>query len=188
MNQTTKTPVDHEGHPDRWKALLVLLTGGFMNIMDISVVNVALPALQSAFSATPSQIEWVAAAYVLAFALGLLPLGRLGDRLGRKALFLYGIAAFSLLSALCGMATSMNMLILARVLQGISAAMIMPQILASVQVIFAPRERAPVFALPGCSRASASCCSCATTRATWSCCSVPGGPGWWWCRSTPNCT
>ena len=156
MNQTTKTPIDHEGHPDRWKALLVLLTGGFMNIMDISVVNVALPALQSAFSATPSQIEWVAAAYVLAFALGLLPLGRLGDRLGRKALFLYGIAAFSLLSALCGMATSMNMLILARVLQGISAAMIMPQILASVQVIFAPRERVHAFSYFGLSAGLAS--------------------------------
>ncbi|MCC2097298.1 MAG: MFS transporter [Hyphomicrobiales bacterium] len=136
--------------------MFVLLTGGFMNIMDISVVNVALPKLQSAFSATPSQIEWVAAAYVLAFALGLLPLGRLGDRLGRKHMFLVGIAAFTFFSALCGMATSMNMLILSRILQGVASAMIMPQILASVQVIFPPRERVHAFSYFGLSAGLAS--------------------------------
>ena len=156
MTQTTNPPADFEGHPRRWLALILLLTGGFMNIMDISVVNVALPSLQKAFSATSSQIEWVAAAYVLAFALGLLPLGRLGDRVGRKRMFLTGIAAFTVFSALCGMAVDMRMLIIARVLQGLSAAMIMPQILASVQVIFPPRERMHAFSYFGLSAGLAS--------------------------------
>ena len=133
--------VEATEYPTRWMALVVLLTGGFMNIMDITVVNVALPSLQTAFNATSSEIEWVAAAYILAFALCLMPFGRLGDRIGRKQMFLVGISAFAIMSAACGLAQSMPQLIGARVLQGISAAMIMPQILASVQVIFPPQER-----------------------------------------------
>jgi EmrB/QacA subfamily drug resistance transporter len=145
-----------QAYPRRWTALVILLAGGFMNIIDISVVNVALPPLQQAFKATGSQIEWVAAAYILAFALLLLPFGRLGDRIGRKRMFLTGIALFIVFSAMCGMATSINMLIVSRVLQGMSAAMIMPQILASVQVIFPPQERVQAFSYFGFSAGLAS--------------------------------
>ncbi|GIL03297.1 MAG: MFS transporter [Alphaproteobacteria bacterium] len=150
MNLSPPPPVVGAPHyARRWQALIVLLAGGFMNIIDISVVNVALPPLQAAFEATGSQIEWVAAAYVLAFALGLLPLGRLGDRVGRKRMFLIGIAAFTVFSAMCGLATSIGMLIVARVLQGLSAAMITPQVMATVQVIFPPAERIRAFSYFG---------------------------------------
>ena len=73
-----------DAYPRRWFALAVLLLAGFMNLVDVSIVNVALPRMQAGMGATSAQIEWVAAAYVLAFALGLLPFGRLGDRIGRK--------------------------------------------------------------------------------------------------------
>ena len=74
--------------PRRWLAMAVLLIAGFMNLIDITIVNVALPSLQKSLGATSSQMEWVVAAYVLAFALGLLPFGRLGDIVGRKYAFL----------------------------------------------------------------------------------------------------
>lgn len=151
-----KQQPDEQAYPRRWLALLILLAGGFMNIVDISVVNVALPPLQTAFGSTSSEIEWVAAAYILAFALGLLPLGRLGDRIGRKRMFLTGIVAFTAFSALCGLATTIDMLIVSRALQGLAAATIMPQILASVQVIFPQRERMLAFSYFGLSAGLAS--------------------------------
>jgi len=140
----------------RWLALFILLLAGFMNLIDTTIVNVALPRLQAVFGATSSQIEWVAAAYVLAFALGLLPFGRLGDTVGRKRMFLVGIAAFTLFSGLCGLAPDMRTLIAARVLQGISGAMMMPQVLAIVSVIFPPQERGTAFAFFGLSAGLAS--------------------------------
>ncbi len=80
-----------------------------MNMIDVTIVNVALPSLQSSLQATESGIEWVVAAYLLAFALGLLPFGRAGDIYGRRTVFLWGVAGFTAASALCGMATSIEM-------------------------------------------------------------------------------
>lgn len=138
-----------DAYPRRWFALGVLLLAGFMNLVDVSIVNVALPRMQSGMGATSAQIEWVAAAYVLAFALGLLPFGRLGDRIGRKPMFLAGVTGFTLFSLACGVAPTMNSLIVARVLQGFSSAAMMPQVLALAQVMFPPKERALAFSLFG---------------------------------------
>ncbi|HHZ07180.1 MAG TPA: MFS transporter [Rhizobiales bacterium] len=143
-------------YPRRWFALGILLLAGFMNLVDVSIVNVALPRMQSGMGATSSQIEWVAAAYVLAFALGLLPFGRLGDRIGRKPMFLAGVAGFTLFSFLCGVAPTMNTLIAARALQGLSGAAMMPQVLALAQIMFPPKERALAFSLFGLSAGLAS--------------------------------
>ena len=88
-----------DADPRRWVALAVLLLASFMNLIDVTIVNVALPSLQQNLGADPTQIEWVIAAYVLAFALGLLPFGRLGDIVGRTQMFLVGVAAFSVASA-----------------------------------------------------------------------------------------
>ena len=74
-----------EAHPRRWLAMSILLLAGFMNLIDVTIVNVALPRLQQNLGATSTEIQWVVAAYVLAFALGLLPFGRLGDMIGRAA-------------------------------------------------------------------------------------------------------
>lgn len=135
--------------PRRWTALFVLLLASFMNMIDVTIVNVALPSMQQNLGANSSQIEWVVAAYVLAFALGLLPFGRLGDIIGRKRMFLTGIVGFTITSAVCGLAPSIETLIAARVLQGFAGAMMTPQVLAIVQVIFPPRERGVAFSFFG---------------------------------------
>jgi EmrB/QacA subfamily drug resistance transporter len=138
-----------EADPRRWLALAVLLIANFMNLMDVTIVNVALPSLRDNLAADASQIEWVIAAYVLAFALGLLPFGRLGDIVGRTHMFLVGVAAFTVASAACGLAPSIEWLIAARVLQGLAGAIMTPQVLAIATVTFPPEERGQSFSLFG---------------------------------------
>ena len=138
-----------DADPRRWVALFVLLLASFMNLIDVTIVNVALPSLQANLGADASHIEWVIAAYVLAFALGLLPFGRLGDIVGRTNMFLVGVAAFTLASAFCGLAPSIEWLIFARVLQGLAGAIMTPQVLAIAQVTFPPEEKGQAFSLFG---------------------------------------
>ena len=138
-----------DADPRRWIALAVLLLASFMNLIDVTIVNVALPSLQENLGADASHIEWVIAAYVLAFALGLLPFGRLGDIVGRTHMFLIGVAAFTVASAACGLAPSIEWLIAARVLQGLAGAIMTPQVLAIATVTFPPEERGQSFSLFG---------------------------------------
>lgn len=138
-----------DAYPRRWAALFTLLAAAFMNMIDVSIVNVALPRLQTSLGASSSQIEWVVAGYVLAFALALLPFGRLGDQVGRKRMFMAGVFGFTLFSALCGLAPTVEVLMGARVLQGITGAMMTPQVLAIAQVMFPPKERAHAFSFFG---------------------------------------
>ncbi|UYN98157.1 MAG: DHA2 family efflux MFS transporter permease subunit [Devosia sp.] len=149
-----------EASPDqrRWLSLAILLIANFMNLIDVTIVNVALPSMRDSLGATDNQIEWVVAAYVLAFALGLLPFGRLGDIVGRTRMFLLGVSAFTVASALCGMSSSIEMLIGARVLQGLAGAMMTPQVLAIATVTFPPHERGQAFSLFGLSAGLASVC------------------------------
>ena len=135
--------------PKRWVGLAVVLIAGFMQLVDISIVNVAIPSIQRDLDATYSQIQWVLAGYQLAFAVMLITGGRLGDIFGRKRLFMAGMAGFTLASALCGLAQSPSMLIGSRVLQGLMAAVMFPQILSVIQVTFPPKERAGAFGLFG---------------------------------------
>lgn len=143
-------PMSPGAYPEqRWIAMAVLLAAAFMNLIDVSIVNVALPSLLRAFRATPAQIEWVVAAYILTFALLLLPAGRLGDILGRRRMFVTGIGVFTFGSALCGLAPGVGALVAARVLQATGGALMMPQTLALVPVLFPPQERGKAFALFG---------------------------------------
>ncbi|HEX3211570.1 MAG TPA: MFS transporter, partial [Actinomycetota bacterium] len=135
--------------PRRWVALAVVLIAGFMQLVDISIVNVAIPSIQRDLDATYSQIQWVLAGYQLAFAVMLITGGRLGDIFGRKRLFMVGMTGFTLASALCGLAQSPSMLIASRVLQGLFGAVMFPQILSVIQVTFPPKERAGAFGLFG---------------------------------------
>lgn len=139
----------HEPRSDRWMALAVLFLASFMNLIDVSIVNVALPRIQADTGAAATQIEWVAAVYVLALAVGLLPFGRFGDVFGRRRMFMWGVVGFTVASALCGFAPDILNLIAARAAQGIFAAMMVPQVLAIVHVIFPPDEKALVFGLFG---------------------------------------
>lgn len=147
-----------EADPRRWVAMSILLIASFMNLIDVTIVNVALPSLQTSLGATPEQIEWVIAAYVLAFALGLLPFGRLGDIVGRTRMFLIGVTLFTIASAFCGLAPSIEWLIAARVLQGFAGAVMTPQVLAIATVTFPPEERGFAFSLFGLSAGLAAVC------------------------------
>src|SRR5688572_4750717 len=142
---TSKADAD----PRRWVAMFILLLASFMNLIDVTIVNVALPSLQQTLGATAEQIEWVIAAYVLAFALGLLPFGRLGDVVGRTRMFLIGVSLFTIASAFCGLAPSIEWLIVARVIQGLAGAIMTPQVLAIAQVTFPPEEKGRAFSYFG---------------------------------------
>jgi EmrB/QacA subfamily drug resistance transporter len=159
MSAHTHNPgADAPPDPRRWPALFILLIANFMNLIDVTIVNVALPSMREGLGATDSQIEWVIAAYILAFALGLLPFGRLGDIVGRTHLFLWGVAAFTAASALCGLAPNIEFLIVARIIQGLAGAMMTPQVLAIATVTFPPHERGQAFSLFGLSAGLASVC------------------------------
>jgi EmrB/QacA subfamily drug resistance transporter len=135
--------------PRRWKALAVVLIASFMILLDISIVNVAIPSVQRDLGATYSEIQWVLAGYQLAYAVVLITGGRLGDIFGRKRLFIVGVAGFTIASAICGLAQSPVELIGARVFQGLMAALMYPQVLSVIQVSFPPRERGTAFGVFG---------------------------------------
>ncbi|MFE9581197.1 MFS transporter [Nocardia sp. NPDC006044] len=130
-------------------ALAVLLTGELMNILDDSIVVTALPTLQASLGAGAGAVQWLTAGYALTFALGLITGGRLGDIFGRRRVFLLGTAGFTLASLLCGVATGPGLLIAARVCQGGAAAVMIPQVLATVHVIFDGANRSRAFGLYG---------------------------------------
>ncbi|ARC55532.1 Antiseptic resistance protein [Frondihabitans sp. 762G35] len=133
----------------RWLAVVVLLFASFMDLLDTTIVNVALPSIEKSLEATPAQLEWIVSGYVLSFAVVLITGGRLGDIFGRKRLFLIGVAGFTLASASCAAATSGDMLVVSRLVQGGFGAIMIPQVLSIIQVLFAPKERAGVFGALG---------------------------------------
>lgn len=127
--------------------LIVVLVAELMNALDGSIVYTALPSIQADTGATSAAVQWIPAAYTLVFALGLITGGRLGDIYGRKRVFLTGTAAFTVASLLCGLATGPAMLIGARALQGAAAAVMVPQVLATLYVSFDGEARAKAFGL-----------------------------------------
>ena len=135
--------------PRRWLTLVVLLLAAFMNLLDISIVNIAIPSIQRDLHASYADVQWALAGYTLAYALVLITGGRLGDAFGRKRLFLIGVIGFTLMSALCGAAQSPGMLIASRVAQGAFGAIMIPQVLSVIQVIFPAAERIKALAAFG---------------------------------------
>ena len=142
-------PAQGELDPRRWLALGSVMTALFMVLLDISIVNVAIPAIRANLAANNADIQFVVAGYGLAYAVLLITGGRLGDIFGRKRLFMLGMSGFVVASALCGLAQSALMLDLSRVLQGAMAALMYPQVLSVIQVSFPPQERARVFGFLG---------------------------------------
>ncbi|SNS17731.1 drug resistance transporter, EmrB/QacA subfamily [Geodermatophilus pulveris] len=131
--------------PRRWHALGVTLVAGFMSLLDVSIVSVALPTLQRDLGASPAAVQWVVSGYALTFALMLVPAGRLGDALGRRRMFLIGMAAFVLFSAAAGAAPSVGLLITARLAQGLAAGVLAPQNSGLIQQLFRGGERGRAF-------------------------------------------
>ncbi|GAA1391006.1 MFS transporter [Kitasatospora putterlickiae] len=133
----------------RWIALAIVMTASFMDLVDVTIVNIAIPSIQESTGASFSAVQWVTGGYALAFAIGLITGGRLGDIYGRKRLFLIGIAGFTFASALCGFAGGSEMLVAMRILQGGTAALMVPQVLSIVHATFPAEERGKVFGLFG---------------------------------------
>src|ERR1700753_1378386 len=127
----------------RWVALVVLCTGMLMIVLDMTIVNVALPAIQGDLGFSQSGLAWMVNAYLIAFAGLLLLAGRLGDLAGRRNVFLAGLGVFTAASLLCGLATNQVMLIAARFAQGAGGALTSAVILGMIVTMFTdPRERA----------------------------------------------
>jgi EmrB/QacA subfamily drug resistance transporter len=135
--------------PHRWAAAAVLIAATLMDLIDATIVNVALPTIQRDLRASPAELEWTSAAYLLAFAAALVTMARLGDLRGRKRVFLTAVAVFCASSLLCALARSPAELIAFRAVQGLAAAGIAPQALATVQATFSGRDRGTVFGLFG---------------------------------------
>lgn len=139
----------YEPDPRRWKALAVSLTAGFMGLLDVSIVNVALPSMQAGLHASSGGIRWVVSGYALAFGLVLVTGGRLGDAFGRRNMFLGALAAFVLTSALAGAAPNETTLVIARLAQGVAAGMLTPQNTGLIQDLFRGAERGRAFGVFG---------------------------------------
>src|SRR5689334_1394310 len=137
------------GYPRRWLAAIVLIVGALMDMIDVTIVNVTLPSIRRDLHASATQLEWVVSGYMLAFAATLIIAGNLGDRFGRKRLFLSGAAVFGLASLAAGLSGSGAELIAARVVQGAAAAAMAPQVLATFRASFARQERGKAFGIYG---------------------------------------
>src|SRR5256714_2163580 len=126
----------------RWAALVVLCVGQLMIVLDVTVVNVALPTIQRELHFSQASLAWVVNAYLLTFGGLMLLAGRVGDIVGRKKIFVCGVAAFTVASLLCGLANTDALLIAARFLQGAAAAFMASMILGILVTMFPkPRER-----------------------------------------------
>lgn len=126
---------------DAWKALAALVIGFFMILVDQTIVAVASEAFVSQLGATTNQVIWVTSAYLLAYVVPLLFTGRLGDQIGPRAVSIAGLALFTGASLWCGLAGSIEMLIVARVFQGFGAALLTPQSLSVITRVFRPERR-----------------------------------------------
>ncbi len=126
----------------RWAPLPVVLAGTFMVVLDFFIVNVALPSIQSGLHASTGSIEWIVAGYGLMTAVLLITSGRLGDRYGRRRVFTVGLALFTVSSAACGFASDATVLVGARLVQGAGAALLMPNVLSIIGVLYDGADRA----------------------------------------------
>src|SRR3954454_21078810 len=122
--------------PNRWKALAIVCAAFFMTVLDVSIVNVALPSIGEALDFSRENLQWVITAYAITFGGFLLLGGRSADLLGRRRVFMIGVAVFTVASFLCGLAWSENVLIAARAIQGLGAAIISPAALSIITTTF----------------------------------------------------
>jgi EmrB/QacA subfamily drug resistance transporter len=158
--QTTIAAADDQAaaDPRRWLALPILLIGAFLPVLDFNVVNLALPAIRQNLGASSSEVEFIISAYAATYAVFLITGGRLGDLFGRKRMFMLGVAGFTLTSLLCGIAWSPGVLVAGRILQGLTATAMAPQVLASIRVLFPTAEQALALAFYGATFGLANIC------------------------------
>jgi EmrB/QacA subfamily drug resistance transporter len=133
----------------RWRALAVTLLVGFMSLLDVTIVNVAVPSMQRGLGASSASIQWVISGYALTFGLTLVAGGRLGDVVGRRRMFILGLLGFTITSAAAGLAPDEHLLVVARLLQGAAAGFLTPQNTGLIQQLFTGGERGRAFGLYG---------------------------------------
>ncbi len=132
-------------NPLRWFVFAVVIAANIMDLMDATIVNIAGPSIRFALGGSASTLQWLPAGYTLAFAVFLITGARLGDMFGRRRLFLIGSAGFTVMSAACAAAPSMEVLIVFRVLQGSFGALMIPQGFGMIKEVFAEDEMTTVF-------------------------------------------
>jgi EmrB/QacA subfamily drug resistance transporter len=125
-----------EPDPRRWQALALVCVAFFMTILDVSIVNVALPSIKNSLHVSDSSLQWVLIAYAITFGGFLLLGGRLADLLGRRRIFMIGVAVFSAASLVCGLSNSIGLLVAARAVQGLGAALVSPATLSIITTTF----------------------------------------------------
>jgi len=168
----------YEPDPRRWRALWVTLVAGFMSLLDVTIVAVALPTMQRDLHASPAQVQWVVSGYALTFALALVTAGRLGDALDRRRIFLLALSGFVLFSAVCGAAPDITLLVVARLAQGLAAGFMAPQNSALIQQMFRGAERGRAFGFFGATVGISSAAGPITGGAILALAS--GADGWRW--------
>jgi EmrB/QacA subfamily drug resistance transporter len=147
----TTAPTNHEPgtDPRRWRALVVTLAGGFMILLDVSIVTVAIPSIEEGLGTSASGVQWVVSGYPLTFGLALVAGGRLGDAFGRRNMYLVALSGFIVTSVLAGLAPTLTLLVMARLLQGLVAGLVTPQNGGLIQDLFRGAERGRAFGLLG---------------------------------------
>lgn len=148
----TKEAGTHVGNitkKQRGIALLIVSLAFVMDLLDATIINIALPSIQVDLGASFAAIQWMVAGYIMAFALLLITGGRMGDIFGYKKMFLIGIGGFTVSSLICGLANTPEVLVGARLLQGAMAALMVPQVMSMMQVMYKPNERTKVMGLFG---------------------------------------
>ncbi|WP_165362525.1 MFS transporter [Promicromonospora panici] len=142
----TTAPISGQTHQPirgraRTLALVAILLASFIDLMYVTLLNVVLPSIEHDLAASPAQLQWMLSGYTLALAVGIISGARLGDLYGHKRVFVIGLLGFTAASALCALAGTADWLVLARVVQGLFAAAMLPQVLTQIQVMYEPGER-----------------------------------------------
>src|SRR4051794_32698098 len=150
VSTSLRAPIEAVPAPaHRWRALSVCLVALFATLLDVSVTNVALPAIGTSTGAGPATLQWIVSGYVLAFGLVPVLAGRLGDAHGRRMMFVVGTLGFALTSLIVGLSPTAGLLVAARFAQGLFGGLINPQVSGVVQQLFAPHERGRAFGALG---------------------------------------
>lgn len=135
---------------NKWLELLIVLSAPLLSVIDVFIINIAIPAIKTGVRATDAEVQLVIAGYLLGYAAFLITGGRAGDHFGRKKVFFWGMLAFTVASCLCGLSTTPLQLNLTRFLQGLSASFMVPQTIAFIQILFTDKkERAKAVGLFG---------------------------------------
>ncbi len=140
-----RTDATDEPDPRRWRILAVTLVIGFMALLDVTIVNVALPSIREGLGASAGEVQWIVSGYALTFGLTLVSGGRLGDTYGRRRMMMVGLAGFVLASAAVGLAPNEVTVVAARLVQGVAAGLLTPQNSGLIQQLFRGAERGRAF-------------------------------------------